>query len=227
MEQNEKIYPPKHFSERAVIKSMKQYEELYAAAAKDPDKFWAEQANAIHWFSKWNKVCDWTNPPFAKWFVGAKTNVSYNCLDRHLTTWRKNKAAIIWEGENFEQRILTYQELHRKVCKFANALKQLGLKAGDRAIIYMPMTPEAAIAMLACARLGIIHSVVFGGFSAEALKTRIQDLEAQIVITADGGWRRGKEVKLKPAVDESLTDCPSVRDVIVYRRTGTGIDMKP
>jgi acetyl-CoA synthetase len=223
MEQNEKINPPKHFSERAAIRSMQEYEAIYETAAYDPDKFWAEQAGAIHWFAKWSKVCDWSNPPFAKWFVGAKTNVSYNCLDRHLTTWRRNKAAIIWEGENFEQRILTYQELHRKVCKFANALKQLGLKSGDRSVVYMPMTPEAAIAMLACARLGITHSVVFGGFSAEALKTRINDLEAAVVITADAGLRRGKEVLLKQNVDDALAnnECPSVKNVIVHKRTGT------
>ncbi|MCU1305325.1 MAG: acetyl-coenzyme synthetase [Acidobacteriaceae bacterium] len=228
MEQNEKIYPPREFSERAAIKSMKQYEELYAAALKDPDKFWADHADAIHWFKKWNTVCDWSNPPFAKWFVGAKTNVAYNCLDRHLSTWRRNKAAIIWEGENFEQRILTYQELYRKVCKFANALKQLGLKSGDRSIIYMPMTPEAAIAMLACARIGVTHSVVFGGFSAEALKTRIHDLEASIVITADAGLRRGKEVLLKQNVDDALAnnECPTVKNVVVHKRTGSLIKMQ-
>src|SRR5262249_23214101 len=153
----------------------------------DPDKFWAERAHDLHWFAPWTKVLDWSDPPFAKWFVGGKTNVSYNCLDRHLSSWRRNKAAIVWEGEDFEQRTLTYQELHRRVSKFSNALKKLGAKTGDRAIIYMPMVPEAAIAMLACARLGVTHSVVFGGFSAEALKTRIQDLEAAFVITADAG----------------------------------------
>ncbi len=160
------------------------------------------------------------------WFTGGKTNVSYNCLDRHLTTHRKNKVAILWEGEPGDQRLISYQELHRLVCRFANVLKARGLKTGDRAIIYMGMVPELPIALLACARLGIIHSVVFGGFSAEALKARIQDLEAQVVITADGAWRRGKEVRLKDAVDEALPDCPSVRDVIVYRRTGGSITMQ-
>jgi acetyl-CoA synthetase len=159
--------------------------------------------------------------------VDAKTNVSYNCLDRHLSTPRKNKVALLWEGESGEQRMISYQELHRLVCRFANVLKLRGLKAGDRAIVYMGMVPELPIALLACARLGIIHSVVFGGFSAEALKTRIQDLEAQVVITADGSWRRGKEVKLKQAVDEALVDCPSVRDVIVHRRTGGAVEMQP
>ena len=157
------------------------------------------------------------HPPFVKWFVGGKTNVSYNCLDRHLATHRKNKVAILWEGEPGDQRQISYQELHRLVCRFANVLKGRGLKAGDRAIIYMGMVPELPVALLACARLGITHSVVFGGFSAEALKARIQDLEAQVVITADGAWRRGKEVRLKDAVDEALAGCPSVRDVIVLQ----------
>jgi acetyl-CoA synthetase len=205
---------------------MEQYERLYMDALADPDKFWSECASELDWFKQWDQVLDWSNPPFAKWFAGGKLNLSFNCLDRHLTGPRKNKAAIIWEGENFEQRILTYQELHRRVAKFANALKQLGLKAGDRSIIYMPMVPEAAIAMLACARLGVTHSVVFGGFSAEALKTRIQDLEANIVITTDGGLRRGKEVPLKQNVDDSLVDCPTVKHVVVYKRTGTLIQMK-
>ncbi len=228
MEQNEKFSPSKEFSAKAAVSSLEQYQKLYALADKDPDKFWSERAADIHWFKKWDKVCDWSNPPFAKWFVGAKTNVSYNCLDRHLTTWRRNRAAIVWEGENFEQRTLTYSEVHRKVCKFANALKSLGMKSGDRAIIYMPMVPEAAIAMLACARIGVIHSVVFGGFSAEALKGRIQDLEANLVITADAGLRRGKTVLLKQAVDESLENnaCPSVKNVIVYKRLGSVTKMQ-
>src|SRR6266404_2536888 len=222
MEQNEKITPPASFSSSAHVKSMEQYEQLYKAAADDPEKFWAGRAQQLHWFAPWKKVLDWSDAPFAKWFVDGKINVSYNCLDRHLTSWRRNKAAIIWEGENFEQRILTYRELYRKVCKFANALKALGMKAGDRSIIYMPMTPEAAIAMLACARLGIIHSVVFGGFSAEALKTRINDLEAAAVITTDGGLRRGKEVLLKQNVDDALAnnECPSVKNVVVHKRIG-------
>src|SRR5216683_5286168 len=226
MEQNEIFAPPAEFSKAASTKSIQEYERLYKSAQDQPEAFWAEQAKNLHWFKPWTKVLDWSNPPFAQWFVGGKTNLSYNCIDRHLSTWRRTKAAIVWEGENFEQRILTYQELHRKVCKFANALKELGLKTGDRAIIYMPMIPEAAVAMLACTRLGIIHSVVFGGFSAEALKARVQDLGATVVITTDGGYRRGKEVKLKPAVDEALPECPGVRDVIVYRHTGTETAMQ-
>jgi acetyl-CoA synthetase len=201
---------------------MEAYRALYEAARSNPEGFWADLAKReIHWFSTWDKVLDWSNPPIAKWFTGAKTNVSYNCLDRHLTSSRRNKAAIIWEGEPGDARTLTFQELHRLVCRFANVLKARGYKAGDRAVVYMPMIPEAAIAMLACARIGVTHSVVFGGFSAEALKARIQDLDAHVVITADGGWRRGKEVRLKPTIDEALEDCPGVRDVIVYERTGT------
>jgi acetyl-CoA synthetase len=226
LELNEKFLPPADFSAKAAVSSMEQYERLYRFAIEQPDKFWADCAADLDWFQPWTQVLDWSNPPFAKWFVGGKLNLSFNCLDRHLSGPRKNKAAIIWEGENFEQRILTYQELHRRVSKFANALKQLGLKAGDRSIIYMPMVPEAAIAMLACARIGVPHSVVFGGFSAEALKTRIQDLEANIVITADGGLRRGREVTLKQNVDDALVDCPSVKNVIVHKRTSTVVPMK-
>jgi acetyl-CoA synthetase len=221
------IYPPSEdFVRHANVKGMEGYRDLYNRAKDDPEKFWGEIANQeIHWFEKWSKVLDW-NPPRAHWFVGAKTNASYNCLDRHTLTHRKNKAAIIWEGEPGDQRIITYQELTRLVKRFASVLKAKGYKDGDRAIIYMPMIPELPIAMLACARLGIIHSVVFGGFSAEALKARIQDLGAELVIAADGGFRRGKEVKLKPAVDEALKECPGVKDVIVYKRTGSDLAMK-
>jgi acetyl-CoA synthetase len=221
------VYQPgDDFVRHAHVQGMEGYLELYRRAEQDPEDFWNEVAEReVHWFEKWSQVLEW-KPPFARWFAGAKTNVSYNCLDRHLTTHRKNKVAILWEGEPGEQRFLTYQELHRLVVRFASVLKSRGFQAGDRAIIYMPMIPEAAIAMLACARLGIVHSVVFGGFSAEALKARIQDLGASLVITADGGYRRGKEIKLKPAVDEALPECPGVRDVIVYRRTGSDTPMQ-
>ena len=226
------LYPPsEEFVRKAHVQGMDAYRELYRRAEEDPEQFWGELASReLHWFEKWSRVLEW-NPPFARWFAGAKTNISYNCLDRHLATHRKNKVAIVWEGEpvdgdRCEQRFLTYQELHRQVVRFASVLKSRGFKTGDRAIIYMPMVPELPIAMLACTRLGIVHSVVFGGFSAEALKARIQDLGAELVITADGGYRRGKEVKLKPAVDEALTGCPGVRDVIVYRRTGSDTPMK-
>jgi acetyl-CoA synthetase len=222
------VFPPDpEFVRRANVQGLPAYRDLYQRAAEEPETFWGDLAGReLFWFQKWSHVLEW-NPPSAKWFVGAKTNVSYNCLDRHLGTPRKNKVALIWEGESGEQRMISYQELHRLVCRFANVLKLRGLKAGDRAIVYMGMVPELPVALLACARLGIIHSVVFGGFSAEALKTRIQDLEAQVVITADGSWRRGKEVKLKQAVDEALVDCPSVRHVIVYRRTGGAVEMQP
>jgi acetyl-CoA synthetase len=223
----EGLYPPSaSFSAQAHVKNIDEYRELYRRAQQDPEAFWGELAEReIHWFEKWTKVLDW-NPPSAKWFVGAKTNVAYNCLDRHCQTHRKNKVALLWEGEPGEQRAITYQELLRLVSRFANVLKSRGYKEGDRSIIYMPMIPELPIAMLACARLGITHSVVFGGFSAEALKARIQDLGATVVITADGGYRRGKEVKLKPAVDDAVAECAGVRDVIVYRRTGSDIVMQ-
>jgi acetyl-CoA synthetase len=217
--------PSAAFSQQAYIKSFKEFETLYRASEKDHKKFWADIAKELHWFKKWNKVLEW-NYPFAKWFVGGKTNISYNCLDRHLTTWRRNKAAIIWEGEPGESRILTYQQLHREVCKFANVLKSFGVQAGDRVGIYMPMVPELPIAMLACARIGATHSIVFGGFSAEALKDRMNDAQAKIVITADGGYRRGSEVPLKVNVDNALADCPSVESVIVLKRTGSDINMQ-
>jgi acetyl-CoA synthetase len=221
------VYPPSpEFVRHARVQGMDGYRALYREAAEKPEEFWGRLAEKeLFFFEKWSHVFEW-NPPQVKWFAGGKTNVAYNCLDRHLTTARKNKIAILWEGEPGDQRLISYQELHRLVCRFANVLKSRGLKTGDRAIIYMGMIPELPIAMLACARLGIIHSVVFGGFSAEALKTRIQDLDAQIVIAADGAWRRGREVRLKDAVDEALLECPGVRDVIVLKRTGGNIQMK-
>jgi len=218
--------PPPEFAARAHVGSRASYDGLCKLALDDPEEFWGARARAgLHWFEPFRAVLEW-KPPFAQWFLGGKTNVSFNCLDRHLAGWRRNKAALIWEGENFEQRILTYQELHRRVCQFAHALRGLGYQAGDRAIIYLPMIPEAAVAMLACARLGITHSVVFAGFSSEALRTRIDDLEAQLVITADFGRRRGREVPLKKNVDAALDLCPGVRHSIVYRHTGGEIAMK-
>ncbi len=217
MQEDRKFPPPAEFVSRALIDE-KQYEELYAAAKADPQKFWGDLAKSeLHWFAPFGQVLEW-NEPFAKWFVGGQTNVSYNCLDAHLTTARRNKAALIWEGEPGEQRTLTYQQLHREVCKFASALKGLGLAKGDVATIYMPMVPELAIAMLACARLGIVHSVVFGGFSAEAIADRNNDAKAKVVITADGGWRRGKLLTLKETVDEALAKSPTVKHCIVYER---------
>ncbi|MDQ6699079.1 MAG: AMP-binding protein, partial [Acidobacteriota bacterium] len=218
--------PSPEFVSRAHVQGMNAYRKLYESAERRPAEFWGDLAEReLFWFEKWSSVFEW-QPPFVRWFVDGKTNVSYNCIDRHLETPRKNKVAILWEGEPGDQRMISYQELHRLVCRFANVLKSRGFKKGDRAIVYMPMIPELPVALLACARLGIIHSVVFGGFSAEALKTRIQDMEAELVITADGGWRRGKEVKLKPTVDEALAECPTIRDVIVYRRTGSAVPMQ-
>ena len=221
------VYPPSEdFVRRANVSGMDAYRDLYERAKNEPEKFWGELAEKeVFWFEKWDHVFEW-DPPFVKWFPGAKTNMSYNCLDRHLEK-RGNKYAIIWEGEPGDERKITYTGLHRLVCRFANVLKERGYKTGDRAIIYMPMVPELPVAMLACTRLGITHSVVFGGFSAEALKARIQDLGATLVITADGGWRRGKEVRLKDAADEALQECPGVKDVIVLKRTGSEIQMQP
>jgi acetyl-CoA synthetase len=216
--------PPAEFSRRARIASRAQYDALYRRALEDPERFWAEMAERLRWTTRWSKVLDW-QPPFAKWFVGGRLNLSDNCLDRHLEGPRRNKAAIIWEGEPGERRILTYQALHREVCRFANVLKSLGVKPGDRVGIYLPMIPEAAIAMLACARIGATHSVVFGGFSAEALRDRMNDAEASVVVTADGGYRRGAVVPLKANVDAAVAGCPTVRDVVVVRRTGDHVPM--
>jgi acetyl-CoA synthetase len=218
--------PSKDFSAKAHIKNSQDYETLYKQALDDPEGFWASMAKELDWFKPWEKVLEW-NPPFAKWFVGGRTNIAHNCLDRHLTTARKNKAAIIWEGEPGDERILTYQALHREVCKFANVLKQIGVNTGDRVAIYMPMVPELPIAMLACARIGATHSVVFGGFSAEALRDRINDAQAKVVVTADGGYRRGGEIPLKKAVDDAIQQTPSIEHVIVYRRTGSQVHMEP
>ncbi len=202
------------------------YRGLYEHAQKDPEAFWSDLASKeLSWFKPFTQTLEW-NPPFAKWFSGGKINACYNCLDRHLNSARRNKAAIIFEGEPGDVRVITYEELHRLVNRFATVLKGQGYKPGDRAVIYMPMIPELPVALLACARLGIIHGVVFGGFSAEALKARILDLEATLVITADGGWRRGKEVRLKDAVDEALQDYPAMHSVIVYKRTGSDIAMQ-
>jgi acetyl-CoA synthetase len=213
-----RLFPPsKEFSKKARIKSMAQYREMYRESIEKPDKFWAREASELLWQKKWTKVLDW-KIPFAKWFVGGKLNVSENCLDRHLEGARRNKAAIIWEGEPGEKRTLTYQQLHHEVCKFANVLKRNRIKKGDRVIIYMPLIPEAAIAMLACTRIGAVHSVVFGGFSAESIKDRINDCQATAVITTDGGYRRGTVVPLKQQVDEALKETPAVKRVIVFRR---------
>src|SRR5258708_33760892 len=218
--------PPPEFSQHAHIKNLAEYERLYKESIDDPDKFWSRIAGQLHWFKKWDKVLEW-NCPWAKWFVGGQINLSYNCLDRHVQTSRKEKAAIIWESEPGEIRKLTYADLHREVQKFANVLKSLRVKKGDRVAIYMGMTPELPIAMLACARIGAPHTVVFGGFSSNALIDRIHDCEASAVITQDGSFRRGSEVKLFPAVEEALKSCPGVKNVVIYKRTGTAINTTP
>ena len=224
--QEDRIFPPPpEFSAKAHIKSEAELESLRAEAHADPEAFWARMADELHWFKKWDTVLQW-DPPHAEWFGGGKINISYNCLDRHLATWRRNKAALIWEGEPGETRTYTYQQLHTEVCKFANVLKHAGVARGDRVALYLPLIPELAIAMLACARIGATHSVVFGGFSSSALVDRINDASCKLVVTADGGWRRGNEVKLKTAVDEALKDTPSVTACIVVRRTGTPQQMQ-
>ena len=192
---------------------------IYQRAAKDPEAYWAQAAESLEWIRKWDRVLDW-NPPIAQWFVGGKINVSVNCLDRHVRGWRRNKAAFIWEGEPGEERVLTYADLYREVNRFANAMKRLGVRKGDRVTIYMPMIPELPIALLACARIGAPHSVVFGGFSAESLRDRINDAQSKLVITADGSYRRGQIVPLKRNVDEALKGCPCVEKVVMVRRIG-------
>jgi acetyl-CoA synthetase len=224
LQEQRKFEPPDHFRERAHIKSLAEYERIYRESVEDPERYWAGIAAELHWFKKWDRVLEW-NCPWAKWFVGAQINISYNCVDRHVSTWRKNKAALIWESEPGEVRTLTYQQLHTEVQKFANVLKSLGVRKGDRVAIYMGMTPELPVAMLACARLGAIHTVVFGGFAANALVDRIHDSQASTVITQDGSYRRGAEVKLFPAVEEALKSCPTVKNVVVYKRTGSHINL--
>ena len=217
--------PARAFAKNARIGSLEQYRRMYRESIRTPEKFWAREARELIWQQSWKKVLDW-KPPFAKWFVGGKLNVAENCLDRHLQGPRRNKAAIIWEGEPGDKRILTYQQLHREVCRFANVLKRNQVRKGERVIIYLPTIPEASIAMLACARIGAIHSVVFGGFSADSIRDRIVDCGATTVITADGGYRRGAIVPLKQNVDQALQGQTTVRRVIVFRRAGNAIHIE-
>jgi acetyl-CoA synthetase len=195
---------------------------IYEKAAADPEGFWAAWATQLDWFEPFEEVCEW-RPPYAKWFVGGKLNASFNCLDRHVRTWRRNKAALVWEGEPGDERVFTYWDLYRETAKFANALLGMGVRKGDRVAIYLPMIPEAAIAMLACARIGAAHSVVFGGFSSDSLRDRITDAEAKVLITADGGFRRGRVVALKENADKALAECPTIKHVVVVRR-GAGLE---
>ncbi len=223
----ERVFPPpESFRARANIATEDEYRKMWQRAKDDPAGFWGELAQNLDWFKKPEKTLE-GDMPDTRWFVGGKLNASYQCLDRHLKTWRKNKAALIWEGEPGDVRVLRYQDLHREVCKFANVLKKLGIRTGDRVTIYMPMIPELAIAILACARIGAPHSVIFGGFSADAVADRNNDAQSRLVITADGGYRRGKEVHLKASVDESLQKSPSIEKVVVVRRTGSQVNMVP
>lgn len=205
--------PPAGFAAAANVRDPNIYEE----AERDPEAFWAAWARELEWSAPWTRVLEW-QPPHARWFVGGRINASVNCLDRHVRTVRRNKAAIIWEGEPGDRRTLTYFDLHREVCQFANVLKSLGVRRGDRVAIYLPLIPELAIAMLACARIGAVHSVVFGGFSAESLRDRINDAQARLLVTADGGYRRGSVVPLKKVADEALAQTPSIEHAIVVRR---------
>jgi acetyl-CoA synthetase len=218
LKEGRKFPPPKSFVKSASITSP----TIYTQARRDPVQFWEKQAKALRWMKPWRKALEW-RLPYAKWFVGGKLNVADNCLDRHVEGPRRNKAAIIWEGEPGDTRVLTYADLHRDVSRFAAALKQHGIKKGDTVTIYMPMIPEVAVAMLACARIGAPHSVVFGGFSPDSLRDRINDAKSTIVVTADGGYRRGHQVNLKKNVDEALKECPTVSTVVVCKRTGQEI----
>jgi acetyl-CoA synthetase len=218
--------PSVKFAKMARIGSLKKFQKLYKASLKNPDKFWSKAAEELAWFKRWKQVCVW-KPPFAQWFVGGKTNASYNCLDRHIEAGLRNKAALIFEGEPGDVTTLTYGQLHREVCLLANVLKRHGVKSGDRVMIYLPMIPEAVVAMLACSRIGAPHSVVFSGYSAEALKERINDCGAKVVITADGGFRRGVALSIKPNVDQALLGAPKVKSVIVVQRTKQETKMAP
>lgn len=220
--------PPENFTSAAHIRSMDEYEMKYLESIENPEAFWAREAESLNWFKKWDNVLEYDfNKPEIKWFAGGKLNASYNCLDRHLTNGRRNKAALIWEGDPGDCQTFTYQQLHREVCRFANVLKKHNVKKGDRVTIYLPMIPELAIAMLACARIGAIHSIVFGGFSAVSLRDRILDADSHFLITSDAGYRGGRIVELKANADEAISECPNVRACIVVRRVHTTIDMEP
>ncbi len=227
MAEKRTIYPPDELAKNAYIRSMDEYKEIYQRSIDDPEGFWAEMAEQLDWFKKWDKVLV---ENFAEgqhqWFVGGKLNVCYNCLDRHLTTWRKNKAALIWEGDAGDTKSLTYQELYYHVCKFANVLKKFGVKKGDRITIYLPMILELPIAILACARIGAIHSVVFGGFSADALRDRMLDCESTLLICADGYYRGGKVIHSKNSADEAMAACSEVKNAIVVKRADIEVNME-
>jgi acetyl-CoA synthetase len=226
LRENRLFPPPAEFAAKARVKSLPEYEEMYRRSVADPEGFWAEAARELHWFKPWDKVLEW-NLPWAKWFLGGKINLSYNCVDRHALGDKRDKVAILWEGEPGEVRQLTFSELHTEVQRFANVLKQLGIQRGDRVAVYMGMTPELAIAILACARIGAVHSVIFGGFAAHAIIDRVNDAECVAILTQDTAYRRGSEVKLKATVDEAVAHCPTVKNVVVYRRSGSAVNMQP
>jgi acetyl-CoA synthetase len=228
MHEKRVFYPPEELSRRAHIKSLEEYKEMYQRSLSDPEGFWGEAAQQLDWYKKWDKVLvqDFAEGKH-EWFVGGKLNVSYNCLDRHLESWRKNKAALIWEGDIGDIKTLTYQQLYCNVCRFANVLKKHGVRKGDRVSIYLPMILELPIAMLACARIGAVHSVVFGGFSAEALRNRILDCDSKVLICVDGYYRSGRIIRSKDNADEALKECLAVKDVIVVRRAGIQVNMEP
>jgi acetyl-CoA synthetase len=217
------FHPGKDIVENAHVK---EYESLYKRSIEDREGFWAEQAEKLEWYKKWDKVLDDSNPPFYKWFVGGKINIIHNAIDRHLKTWRRNKLAFIWEGEPGDLRSFSYHALNREVSRFANILKSMGVKKGDIVTIYMPQIPELAFAMLACAKIGASHSVVYGGFSVEALAERIMDADSHVLITADGGWRRGKIIDLKSIANEAMTRTPTIEVCVVVKRTGQDVYME-
>jgi acetyl-CoA synthetase len=227
MHENRTFAPPASFTAKAHIRSQEQYDRMYRKSIDHPQEFWAEMAGDLAWLTPYSHVLDDSKAPFIKWFTGGKINIAQNCLDRHVDAGLGNKPAILWEGEPGDAKTLTYLELLKEVCRLANALKSHGVQAGDRVAIYMPMIPEAAVAMLACARIGAVHTVIFGGFAAESLADRMNDAQAVAVITADGGWRRGKIVELKNNVDAALVKTPSVQRCIVVKRTGQNVEMQP
>jgi acetyl-CoA synthetase len=225
------FYPPEEFVAKAHLRSLDEYKKMYARSLNDPEGFWGEMAEKhIDWFKKWSGPVEeysFKDDVFLRYFVGGKLNITYNCLDRHLKTWRKNKAALIFQGEPLEEsKVYTYQQLHREVCKFANVLKKFGVKKGDRVAIYLPMIMELPVAMLACARIGAIHSIVFGGFSAEALRDRIQDCKAETLITCNWGYRSGKVLSSKANADAAMDQCPSIKRCIVVNRIDKETKMK-
>ncbi|HEX6304935.1 MAG TPA: AMP-binding protein, partial [Anaerolineales bacterium] len=222
--EGELYHPPSHIVEQANIQ---EYKQQYKRSLEDPEGYWGERAAELEWFKKWDKVLDDSNAPFFKWFVGGKTNIVHNALDRHVKTWRKNKLALIWEGEPGDLRTYSYHALDREVCKTANVLRSMGVRKGDIVTIYMPRIPEQMIAMLACAKIGAAHSVVYGGFSVEALAERIEDAESKVLVTADGGWLRGKIVELKNIADEAIARQATIESCIVVKRTGQDVYMEP